>query len=68
MLAEALDVLRWLESKPSTEAIAERLLRAEEQAFLWHCVEIQLSAEERERFRAIAANLKANGYKAPGAA
>lgn len=61
-LADAIDVLRWLEGRP-IEAVAERILRAEESAFLWHCVEVQLTPEERERFKTIAANLKANGYR-----
>ncbi len=62
----ALEIARWLDAdpKPPVVEVADRLERAEHDAFLWHCVQLQLTPAERERFEQMAQQLRAAGYKA----
>lgn len=61
---DALALSDWLVAAPSAEVI-DRIQAAERDAFLWHCVELHLSPDEVERFKQIAAKLRAAGYKKP---
>lgn len=50
----------------TAEAIVERISDAEEQAFLWHIVSIQMDASQREAIKNIGAALRAGGYDPKG--
>ena len=63
-LTAAIETLLWLDTA-TKDQVAERLMRAEDEAFLWHCVELQLSPDEKARFVQIAKTLRGNGYERP---
>lgn len=60
------EALQWL-SKATPDEIAQRLLRAEREAFLWHVIETvgQMSEATRAEVRKVAEALVAGGYRRP---
>lgn len=59
---KAFEVVKWL-ATATPEQVAERILAAEREAFLWHVCSMPLSQQERDDVEQMADLIQRGGYQ-----